>query len=145
MIGSSSCPQGFPPVISVWLQVILGVPDILRYFQRAANSKGFSYMKTLRFISTFAMLALATVVTAGSMYVTVVAAAQQESTDSAVVLPSAATVQDIPVVTDVADGPGLDAAIEGLEPALDKTQILRDQVGFHHCEKQTASLFQRLI
>ncbi len=127
MIGSSSCPQGFPPVISVWLQVILGVPDILRYFQRAANSKGFSYMKTLRFISTFAMLALATVVTAGSMYVTVVAAAQQESTDSAVVLPSAATVQDIPVVTDVADGPGLDAAIEGLEPALDKTQILRDQ------------------
>lgn len=71
-------------------------------------------MKTLRFISTIAMLALATVVTAGSMYVTVSAAAQQEAP---------AVVQDVPVAPEVI--PGLDAAIAGLEPALDKTQILR--------------------
>lgn len=79
-------------------------------------------MKTLRFISTFAMLALATVVTAGSMYVTVSAAAQQESTASTVAAPATATFQETPDVV-----AGLDPANVVLEPALDKTQILRDQ------------------
>ena len=83
-------------------------------------------MKTLRFISTFVMLALATVVTAGSMYVTVNAAAQQEATDAALapVAPAEAKpLQETPPATEVV--PGLEAAILGIEPALDKTQILR--------------------
>jgi len=83
-------------------------------------------MKTLRFISTIAMLALATVVTAGSMYVTVAAATQQESAGLQVE-PSVTALQDTPPATDDLPVPGLDAAIAGIGPALDKTQILRDQ------------------
>jgi len=83
-------------------------------------------MKTLRFISTFVMLALATVVTAGSMYVTVDAAAQQEFDELPVTSPPPA-VQGTPAGTDVVAVPGLAAAIAGREPVLDKTQILRDQ------------------
>lgn len=82
-------------------------------------------MKTLRFISTIMMLALATVVTAGSVYVTVNAAAQQESTDEFSVAPQVpTTLQEAPVVSDVV--PGLEAAIEAIDAALDKSQILRD-------------------
>ena len=83
-------------------------------------------MKTLRFISTFAMLALATVVTAGSMYVTASAAAQQEATDEFNVTPVApAPVQDTPVGAEVVPLPDVEAALEKLDAALDKTQILR--------------------
>ncbi len=83
-------------------------------------------MKTLRFISTFAMLALATVVTAGSMYVTASAAAQQEATEEFNVAPApAAPVQDIPPAAEVVPVPDVAAALEKLDAALDKNQILR--------------------
>lgn len=93
-----------------------------------AISRGTSCMKTLRFISTFFMLSLAAVVTAGSMYVTVSAAVQQESTDFTAP-PKTTPVQNTP---GVADGvaPDLEAAIESLDAALDKTQILSDRQ--HH-------------
>ena len=80
-------------------------------------------MKSLRFISTFAMLALATVVTAGSMYVTVNAAGQQEDIgfDAAATAPNAVGAQDAGSIPDVA------AAIENMDVALDKTQILQGQ------------------
>lgn len=83
-------------------------------------------MKRLRFISTFAMLALATVVTAGSMYVTVNAAAQQEDTafDPSATSPNAVQTQEVDSIPDVA------TAIEQMDVALDKTQILHDQQ--HH-------------
>ncbi|MBC7965737.1 MAG: hypothetical protein H7Z17_07395 [Fuerstia sp.] len=83
-------------------------------------------MKTLRFISTFAMLALATVVTAGSMYVTASAAAQQEATDEFNVAPVVpAPVQDTSAAAEVVPVPDVEAALEKLDAALDKTQILR--------------------
>ncbi|HRA90177.1 MAG TPA: hypothetical protein PK992_18965, partial [Planctomycetaceae bacterium] len=53
-------------------------------------------MKTMRFISTLAMLALATVVTVGSMYVTASAAAQQEA--DAIAIPGNLTPDENPVV-----------------------------------------------
>ncbi len=83
-------------------------------------------MKTLRFISTFAMLALATVVTAGSMYVTASAAAQQEQPaefGDALVAP--APGQDTPAAPQVVPVPDVEAALEKLDAVLDKTQILR--------------------
>ena len=87
-------------------------------------------MKTLRFISTFFMLVLATVVTAGSIYVTASAAAQQESTEFKVAPPKTAPVQNVPGTADVVPVPDLEAAIERLDAALDKTQILSDRQ--HH-------------
>lgn len=81
-------------------------------------------MKTLRFISTFAMLAMAAAVTAGSMYVTASAAAQQDSAEFDVVTPETApTPQD-------AGGaiiPDVQAALDKLDAALDKSKILRDR------------------
>ena len=82
-------------------------------------------MKTFRFISTFVMLALATVVTVGSMYVTVTAAAQQESTESTVAPPEVAPVLNALGITDAVPVPGLEAAISGIDAALDKSMILR--------------------
>ena len=64
------------------------------------------------------MLALAAAVTAGSMYVTASAAAQQETTESQFTSPDTA---------DIAGPAGLQAAIEGVNAALDKTQILRNE------------------
>lgn len=78
-------------------------------------------MKTLRFISTFCMLALATVVTAGSLYVTVSAATQQDSAE-VIVAPQEA----VAVLDDATLDLAVDAAIERMDSALDKTQILRD-------------------
>lgn len=88
-------------------------------------------MKTLRFISTFVMLALATVVTAGSMYVTASAAAQQEATDQTNALPAATPLlQDTPAASEVVPALDVDAALEKLDAALDKSQILRGRQ--HH-------------
>ena len=58
-------------------------------------------MKTIRFISTFAMLALATVVTAGSLYVTASAAAQQEVDSIAVAVQENIVPDENPLVNDV--------------------------------------------
>ena len=81
-------------------------------------------MKTLRFISTLALLALAAAVTVGSIYVTASAAAQQDSTEFDVVTPETApTPQD-------AGGaiiPDVQAAFDKFDPALDKSKILRDR------------------
>lgn len=83
-------------------------------------------MKTFRFISTFAMLALASVVTAGSMYVTASAAAQQEVTDQFNDLPAKTpAVSDAPAAAEVAAISDIEAALEKLDAALDKSQILR--------------------
>ncbi len=73
-------------------------------------------MKTLRFISTFVMLALAAAVTAGSIYVTASAAAQQEASGFGL-----DTVESTPVpdVTDLSRVP-----IGGASTQLDKAQIL---------------------
>lgn len=81
-------------------------------------------MKTFRFISTFFMLALATVVTVGSMYVTVTAA-QQDSTESTVAPSEAAPVLNALGITDAVPVPGLEAAISGIDAPLEKTMILR--------------------
>jgi hypothetical protein len=76
------------------------------------------------------MLALASVVTAGSMYVTASAAAQQEATDQINALPAATPlVQDTPAAAEVVPGLDVEAALEKLDAALDKSQILR---GSHH-------------
>ena len=58
-------------------------------------------MKTIRFISTFAMLAMATVVTAGSLYVTASAAAQQEVDSIAVAVQENIVPDENPLVNDV--------------------------------------------
>ena len=87
-------------------------------------------MKTLRFISTFVMLALATVVTAGSMYVTASAAAQQGLTEFKVAPPKTAPLPNAPGTADMLPVPDLEAAIQRLDAALDKTQILSDRQ--HH-------------
>lgn len=102
------------------------MPNILRFFFAGPIDRGTSYMKTFRFISTFAMLALASVVTAGSMYVTASAAAQQEVTDQFNDLPAKTpAVSDAPAAAEVAAIPDIEAALEKLDAALDKSQILR--------------------
>ncbi len=70
------------------------------------------------------MLALATLVTAGSMYVTARAAAQQESTEFGVVAPKTA-----PTPQDAAGAiiPDVQAPLDKFDAALDKSKILRDR------------------
>ena len=89
--------------------------------------RGTGGMKTLRFISTFVMLALATVVTAGSMYVTASAAAQQGLTEFKVAPQKTAPLPNAPGTADMLPVPDLEAAIQRLDAALDKTQILSDR------------------
>lgn len=70
-------------------------------------------MKTLHFISTLVVLGLATVVTAGSLYVTASAAAQQESTDFD------------PAATDAAEVPAAPiTVVDAVSSSLDKSRIL---------------------
>jgi len=80
-------------------------------------------MKTFRFISTFAMLALATVVTAGSMYVTARAAAQQDSAEFDLTPPE--TAPALPKFAGDVSVPDVKAALEQFDAALDKSKILR--------------------
>lgn len=85
-------------------------------------------MKTLRFISTFAMLALATVVTAGSMYVTASAAAQQDSAEfNPTTQDTAPAAPAVPGIAGDASVPDVQAALDQLDAALDKSKILRDR------------------
>ena len=69
------------------------------------------------------MLALATVVTAGSMYVTVNAAAQQDAAEFEATPP--ATAPAVPEVAGDISVPDVQAALEQLDAALDKSKILR--------------------
>ena len=85
------------------------------------------------------MLALATVVTAGSMYVTVRAAAQQESAEfnpaaqdaTANVLQATPAVPDnapsVPGIAGDVNIPDVQAVLDQLDAALDKSRILRDR------------------
>jgi hypothetical protein len=127
VFGFSSFTQGFPPVFMVSLAGRFGHPKYFLPFSTLSQFKrGSSCMKTLRFISTLAMLALATVVTAGSMYVTASAAAQQEATDEFSTAPAAPVpLQTAPAAGDIAQVPDVEAALEKLDAALDKNQILR--------------------
>ncbi|MCA9013235.1 MAG: hypothetical protein KDB01_25970, partial [Planctomycetaceae bacterium] len=70
-------------------------------------------MKTLRFISTLVVLGLATVVTAGSLYVTASAAAQQESTDFDPAVSDAAQVPAAPITV-----------VDAVSSHLEKSRIL---------------------
>ena len=66
------------------------------------------------------MLALATVVTAGSMYVTARAAAQQDGAEFGAAVATPEVAGDVGV-------PDVQAALDQLDAALDKTQILRNE------------------